>query len=195
MNSKTKPNSLFVPTPGTAHPVSCRVQGGRATTQRYTTLFDMKRNSAIAAALVLMLVGCTAMPSDDKMLAMNALSECAGVSVIKRIPSLTIMITSTGDYYLQVRKLVDGKVSEKGFYLKDRKTDTLRIALVDIIGSIGKSPVYIEADRDSKFQSYVTVLDRLRQLGLQEVTIVTIRECKCPNNSCAEKKGDGGIKL
>jgi hypothetical protein len=29
------PNTSFVPTPGTVRHVSCRVEGGRGTTQRY----------------------------------------------------------------------------------------------------------------------------------------------------------------
>jgi len=74
---------------------------------------------------------------------------------------LEITINLNGDYFINEQQVVKSSA------------DTLRRAIVQVIGERSDLPVIVRADARSPFQSVVTAMDVTGQLGLTQLSLAT----------------------
>ena len=74
---------------------------------------------------------------------------------------LEITINVNGDYFINEQQVVN------------TQADTLRRAIVQVIGDRRDLPVVVRADARSPFQSVVTAMDVTGQLGLTHMSLAT----------------------
>ncbi|MBU1191043.1 MAG: biopolymer transporter ExbD [Gammaproteobacteria bacterium] len=74
---------------------------------------------------------------------------------------LEITINLNGDYFINEQQVVKSSA------------DTLRRAIVQVIGERRDLPVIVRADARSPFQSVVTAMDVTGQLGLTQLSLAT----------------------
>ena len=74
---------------------------------------------------------------------------------------LEITINVNGDYFINEQQVVN------------TQADTLRRAIVQVIGDRRDLPVVVRADARSPFQSVVTAMDVTGQLGLTQMSLAT----------------------
>ena len=74
---------------------------------------------------------------------------------------LEITINVNGDYFINEQQVVN------------TAADTLRRAIVQVIGDRRDLPVIVRADARSPFQSVVTAMDVTGQLGLTQMSLAT----------------------
>lgn len=76
---------------------------------------------------------------------------------------LEITINLNGDYFINEQQVVQSSA------------DTLRRAIVQVIGQRRDLPVIVRADARSPFQSVVTAMDVTGQLGLTQMSLATTK--------------------
>jgi biopolymer transport protein ExbD len=76
---------------------------------------------------------------------------------------LEITINLNGDYFINEQQVVQSSA------------DTLRRAIVQVIGKNRDIPVIVRADARSPFQSVVTAMDVTGQLGLTQMSLATTK--------------------
>lgn len=76
---------------------------------------------------------------------------------------LEITINLNGDYFINEQQVVKSSA------------DTLRRAIVQVIGKNRDLPVIVRADARSPFQSVVTAMDVTGQLGLTQMSLATTK--------------------
>lgn len=76
---------------------------------------------------------------------------------------LEITININGDYFINEQQVVKSSA------------DTLRRAIVQVIGSNRDLPVIVRADARSPFQAVVTAMDVTGQLGLTQMSLATTK--------------------
>lgn len=76
---------------------------------------------------------------------------------------LEITININGDYFINEQQVVKSSA------------DTLRRAIVQVIGSKRDLPVIVRADARSPFQAVVTAMDVTGQLGLTQMSLATTK--------------------
>jgi biopolymer transport protein ExbD len=81
---------------------------------------------------------------------------------------LVITVTHSGEYLVNDRTLINNS------------PDTLRNAIVKMVGEKRGGPVTIRADATTTHQSVVTAMDVLGKLGFSEINIATIPGTRSP---------------
>lgn len=76
---------------------------------------------------------------------------------------LEITINLNGDYFINEQQVVQSSA------------DTLRRAIIQVIGKRRDLPVIVRADARSPFQSVVTAMDVTGQLGLTQMSLATTK--------------------
>lgn len=74
---------------------------------------------------------------------------------------LEITININGDYFINEQQVVNSSA------------DTLRRAIIQVVGNRRDLPVIVRADARSPFQSVVTAMDVTGQLGLTQLSLAT----------------------
>jgi len=95
----------------------------------------------------------------------------------KATPSITIMIPASGRFWVEKRFLEQSAPRQKSDQI-DRQPDALEKELVMLCEGDRDMQIYILADRDSRFQSYVDVLKVLRHLNFSRISILAINASK-----------------
>jgi biopolymer transport protein ExbD len=81
---------------------------------------------------------------------------------------LVITVTHSGEYLVNQRTLINNN------------RETLRRAIIKVIGDRRGGPVTIRADATTTHQSVVTAMDVLGRLGFSEIDIATIPATRSP---------------
>lgn len=97
------------------------------------------------------------------------LPEASKVPVAKSgSEPLVITVTHSGEYLVNDHTLINNN------------PDTLRTAIVKIVGDKRDGPATIRADATTTHQSVVTAMDVLGKLGFSEINIATIPSARSP---------------
>ena len=94
------------------------------------------------------------------------LPEASGEPIQKEEFVVEISIDSLGRYFVNDRRLVDTKLT------------TLKAAITQTIGDKKNPQVIINSDKETAYQSVVTVMDAVRQLGLNKFSLTTTQTPK-----------------
>jgi biopolymer transport protein ExbD len=129
---------------------------------------------SLSVAFIFILSACSSLPQserDPRTVLTSDQSTAAETNV--QFPLLTIMITREGDYYVKKTYLENGTEKETILKSQGREPEALQQTITQVTGQNSGMPVQIAADKDSRFQSYVSLLDVLRKLDFVNVTIKT----------------------
>lgn len=87
----------------------------------------------------------------------------------RAVPSVSILIDASGNYWLEeLTKSSESRLSK----VENRNLDELTAVIGAAVDSSTTAPVYIVSDTAAPFGSFVSVVDRLRQLDLYNIGII-----------------------
>ena len=108
----------------------------------------------------------------------SALSTPAEAYADPSKPSITIIVTKTGQQWLEKRYIAQGASQQQTVRVADLQADALEKSLAALADGDRDMQIYILADRDARFQSYVDVLKVLRKLNFSRISIIAVNARK-----------------